>query len=557
MVSTSVKTVDEATLKPEDEVATVLFHLKKLLRLRNRLCSPLLRLPVETSIQILSYIMEDMEYSSTWQRILGTCHQIRNIMRTASELWWKANFSWHRTAKLAFMRSKGCPQAIIADLQSWDYYRNAHARKALDFCRDKLPLHGHRLHTLELCGDPSDIAHFSWIFERPLPRLDHLKIHFFRSLDEDEDDLPLQDPVALQLPTDLPLRVLDLRNATLPWSSNLFTGLSELHLDFGGCDNVVEISEDELLRILDASPHLESLSLVQVKPCPPIRGGQPHFTPTRIVQLPKLASLKLGHFPEFVGYVLAHMDTPAIVSLEIRSQVSSWEVEWSLDSFFPDDHLTNLLFPNPPVFEIGPTDSDELLDSMNVSIGGVKIRFDFDIDEHEIIRNTIVTCVRPLVPPSVAILKLDDFKLNEKEWREFFKSHPEVRSIEPSKFSQKPMPESLWDALSPAEAGVAPLCPNLESISLVGDLASTPLLNCLLSRKIAGFGLCHLKVWEADDKLAKELRLLVEVFHLISIPDPSEQKVRLVLMDELVLPLTNSQWGWSWVVELEVDDGIC
>ena len=216
MASTFVKT-DEVTLKnTEGEVATVIFHLKKLLRLRNRLCSPLLRLPVETTVRILSYTMKTMEYSSTWRPIFCTCHQIRNIMRTATELWWKANFSWHRIVNLAFLRSKGCPQAIIADLQPWDYEKNAYARKALNFCRDKLSLHGHRLHTLELCGEPSDIAHFSWIFERPLPRLDHLKIHFFPPLGEYENELPLPDPVALQLPTDLLLRALDLRNATLP-----------------------------------------------------------------------------------------------------------------------------------------------------------------------------------------------------------------------------------------------------------------------------------------------------------------------------------------------------
>jgi len=282
----------------------------------------------------------------------------------------------------------------------------------------------------------------------------------------------------------------------------------------------VEISEDELLGIFDASLHLESLSLVQVKLCPPIGGGQLQFTPTRIVQLPRLAFLKLDHFPEFIGHVLAHMDIPAIVSLEIRSQVSSWEAERSLSSLFPDDRLPNLLFSNPPVFEIGPTNYDEFLDSMNINIGGVKMRFDFDSHECEIVRDTILTCVRPLVPPSVAILKLDDSKFNEQEWREFFRSHPEVCSIEPSKFSRKPMTESLWDALSPAGADVDPLCPNLESISLVGDLVSTPLLNCLLSRKNTGFGLHRLELREADDRLARELNLLVEVLQIIDIPDP-------------------------------------
>ena len=438
MASTSV----EATLKEADSgVATAFSHLKILLRLRNRLCSPLLRLPTEIIVHILSYIMKNPEYPTIWEPILNTCHHIHDIMRTATELWWKADFFWDRTAKLVFVRSGGCPQAIIADLQPWNYLQNEQAREALDFCKDRLVLHGHRLHTLELCGEPSDIAHFSWIFERPLPRLDHLKIHFFPPLDEDDNELPLVDPVALQLPTDLSLRVIDLRNAALPWSSNLFAGLSELHLDFRDCDIFVEISEDELLGIFDASSQLESLSLIQIKPSTPIRTGQLRSVPTRVVQLPRLAFLKLDHFPAFIGYILIRIDIPAIISLEIRSQVSSSEVVWSLGSFFPsDDRLPSRLFQNPPVFGIGPADEDGLCESMKVNIGGVIIRFDFDINEYEIVRNTIMTCVRPLVPPSVTTLELDDSKLSEQEWREFFRLHPEVRTIGTSKFFQDPMP---------------------------------------------------------------------------------------------------------------------
>lgn len=61
-------------------------------------------------------------------------------------------------------------------------------------------------------------------------------------------------PVTLQLPTDMPLRVLDLRNTTLRWSSSPFAGLKELHLDFTSCDPTVEISEDALFEILGVSP---------------------------------------------------------------------------------------------------------------------------------------------------------------------------------------------------------------------------------------------------------------------------------------------------------------
>ena len=70
------------TLETENEVAAVLIHLKKLLRLKNWLRSPFLRLPTEIIIHILSYVMEDAEHSSVWWSVFSTCH----IMCVATEL---------------------------------------------------------------------------------------------------------------------------------------------------------------------------------------------------------------------------------------------------------------------------------------------------------------------------------------------------------------------------------------------------------------------------------------------------------------------------------------
>ena len=179
MASTLVKADEKSAEKTENEVAAVLVHLKKLLRLKNRLHSPLLRLPTETIVHILSYIMEDADYSSIWWPIFSTCHHIYDIMCATTELWQKANFTLDRLASLAFARSQGNLQTITANLLVWDDWRDDRARNALSFCRDNLRLHGHKFHTLDVCGYPSDITYFSWIFERPLPRLEHVKIRFF------------------------------------------------------------------------------------------------------------------------------------------------------------------------------------------------------------------------------------------------------------------------------------------------------------------------------------------------------------------------------------------
>ena len=524
-----VKTEDAALEKTEDEVAAALVHMMELLRFKNWLRSPLLRLPIETITHILSYIMEDMEYPHVWRPIFSTCYRIHTIMCTTTELWRKADFFLDRVAHLVFVRSMGNLQEITADLRAWGDWRDEWTQYIVGFCRDNLVLRGDNLHKVELYGSPSDVAYWSWIFEPPLPRLSNLKIHFFATDDEWNED-SLSDPVLLELPTHLPLQVLDLRNATLPWSSNLFTGLKELYLVFRDCDEPAEISEDELLRIFEASPQLERLSLGDLILRIPVTGGQLQYTPIRIARLPSLVFLKLNGLPMDVGYILSHMDIPAITSLEIRSQPSFWEVERCLDFFFPDDRLPNRLFPNPPVFEVWPDTGEGMWFSLKSTIGSAKIQFDIDSDDTETSCSTIMTCIHPLIPPSVTNLRLDYSGLGEEEWEVFFASRPEVRSIESTKSAWYPVSDSLWDALSPGPGGII-LCPNLDSISVFNNPATASLLNCLRNRKDAGFRLKYLKLWGVSDELAGELRLLVEELQVFSKPVKLSEKVRLVPMD--------------------------
>jgi hypothetical protein len=183
-------------------------------------------------------------------------------------------------------------------------------------------LNGHKLHTFGLCERPSDVSYFSRIFERPLPRLNRVKTYFFPP--SKDNDLAWSELVDLQLPTDLPLRLPDLRDATLPWSSNIPTGLGELHLDYRDCDPTVEMSEDRLLGILDVSPQLERLELLELMLA---RDDPPRHAYTRIVQLLRLVFLEFDTPAASVACILAHINIPAVASLEIRSQIRAWEAE--------------------------------------------------------------------------------------------------------------------------------------------------------------------------------------------------------------------------------------
>ena len=342
-------------------------------------------------------------------------------------------------------------------------------------------------------------------------------------------------PITLQLPMETSLQTLRLRNAMLPWSSNIFTGLRELFLDFGDCNAPVEMSEDELFRTLDASSQLERLSLVQVGPRTPVWNNGRQITHERTVQLPSLSFLRLeNESPEVVGYILTHIGTPAITSLVMRSRIPSQDIARSLNLMVPDGRFQGRLLSDPPVFKIQTAD-EEPQDIMYVDIGNFTVRFDFDLDDAEIISNAIMTHLRPLVPPSVTALTINypGLGLGELDWKEFVISHPEVRSIECSNSSDESMSGSLWDALSPTGIDAISPCPKLEVISLFEDPATTRLLNCLLNRKNAGFELKYLKATNVVDGLAGEFRRLVKTLEVEPLDfrtpeDELAQEVRLV-----------------------------
>jgi len=214
----SVKIADDATLKKaEAEVTTVLVHLKQLFRVKNQHRSPLLRLPTEITIHILSFVMEDMGSYPVWRPIFTTCYRIRRIMSDTTALWWKVDVSLGREAEVALMRSQGNPRAMVARFNPWDKRDTIKRESVLIRWRDQWVLQDCRLRTLVFYGSTSSLPHFSWIFKTSLPCLDRLEFHVVPGI----RDNVVSDPVALQLPTptNMQLRVLDLHNAIMPWSS--------------------------------------------------------------------------------------------------------------------------------------------------------------------------------------------------------------------------------------------------------------------------------------------------------------------------------------------------
>ena len=534
MTSPHIEAADDGTLEKNDEArARTLLHLRLLLRVKNRLCSPLLQLPTEIIIRILSFT--NGGYHRDWQSTFSTCHRIYMIMRKATEVWWEVNYNFTtaslRAAHISFMRSKGNPRVLVADIDPWDSMMSTGVESFHDYWMVNRVFQSSELHTLEFSGDSTTFDHFSWIPKGPLPNLECLKIHILPALDIAGFPIPIPNPFALQLSPDIQLRVLDLHNVTRPWLPTYFTGLRELHLRFKHCSEDVAMLEDELLGILNASPRLECLSLARIRV-----GDDQRHQPKRIVQLPNLTSLLLANNPEVVGYILALMDIPAIASLDIIANISDGDATRALGLLFPDDRLPKRLFSDPPVFKIGPRNTRREMPYMGFNIGSFKIQFESDRYSN-LGQNAFVACI-PLVPSSVTTLQADFSEFDQQVWREFFRLHPEVRSI--GCYDTGVQYKSLWEALSPVRGGdPVILCPGLESIHLkVAARIShlVPLLTCLRHRNRARFKLRHLSIDDNGksgeaDMMAEDFGPLVEVLD-VKFPPIEEQRVSPVSMHD-------------------------
>ena len=289
------------------------------------------------------------------------------------------------------------------------------------------------------------------------------------------------------------------------------------------------------------STQLERLSLVQVGHQPPVV-NRVLFPPNRVLRFPNLTFLKLDDHPVSVKHTLTYMDLPVIASLKIRSLVPL-DLARTPNRLFPDDRLPARLI-NPPTFAVRTAGGERIDRSIKIEIGNVKIRFDFSLEDggDEVGRDFVMSGISELVPPSVTALNLDYTKLDEYEWRHFFTSHPEVRSIKCTdlEFCGRPVDPSLWDVLSPTRTRSTRIpCPKLESVSIEsrgGEILSTPLVNCLRYRQAAGFKLKHLKIVDRPKRMraigyADEFGPLVEV---VEVDEPSEdaQRVSSVSMDD-------------------------
>lgn len=196
---------------------------------------------------------------------------------------------------------------------------------------------------------------------------------------------------------------------------------------------------EDVFEILNASPQLERLSLGPIS-----TADNPQPPSERVAQLPNVTSLSLENYAHVVGYILAYVDAPALSPLDIIAYILNNQENQAVDDIFPHGHTSTRLFSDPPVFKIGwpgiNFKCDVICLTLTLHIGNFKIKL--------VSPKSFETRTTPwfsLVPSSLTNLQVDSkLMLNQEEWREFFQTHREVRSIEcgRSPFEGRPVARS-------------------------------------------------------------------------------------------------------------------
>lgn len=269
----------------------------------HNLVSPINRLPNELFLEIVRYAKPYGDSGSlSWLELAGVCREWREILLATPMLWTKINISLHPSfVQLCLKRSRNA-LITVHDGQRYSRYKEASVEALLP--------HLDRVLSFEaICLDSATMNSFISKLTVFMPHLERLSLALTgvrgpRAVFHSFNPFPR-------------LCSLTFEDVEVPWSSSMLSGLSELDLSFDR-PGLPALPLEKLLDILEASPHL---TLLRMDGCEPTISAHtaPFTSPTRIVRLPELKTLKLVGKLASISCLLAHLDLPPDVFIELYS----------------------------------------------------------------------------------------------------------------------------------------------------------------------------------------------------------------------------------------------
>lgn len=290
-----------------------------LLRNKNFLSSPLLRLPTELTLKIFGHTI-DWGPGLSSLVLTAICHQLREVGIAFPQLWNVVNFTTPPLVKLFLERCDYDPRALLITESQLSPGGWGSARRTVHEQRWDgvwLGLKGrtfNNLHSLVFEGIPKSFTDLVVGVLRRAPNIANVDLRY-RSPPHQELPWSLGDP----LPR---LSTLRLRGFWISWTSPLLQNLSHLTLDFGIVHGPPEKTTIEtFLNALANCPDLETLDLAFAGP--DLSSGY-QADCDRVVHFPKLHELSLMfHGPSRIQHVLSHLSYPESTVVKLEASIDT------------------------------------------------------------------------------------------------------------------------------------------------------------------------------------------------------------------------------------------
>ena len=273
---------------------------------------------------------------------------------------------------LFLQRCQGNPISVVPYFTEADSRTNTRILTCLNYWKNMPNLHLTRVELIEFCGIHEDFVAVSWIFNYHMPNLETLTLASGTLVEGIILDLEEDAEVwSINPNTQRTLKDVYLQQIFVPWWSNVFYGLSTLHLDYRGfIPDAVSIPMDIFLEVLSHSPRLEKCSLYFAIPQCYSRELLQNTGVVRRVNLPLLEELTLFDETLNLAYLLRHLFFSTTVKTLLKMDAPPDQLDDLLFTLFPHrspliDHTTRLALQHNPTCELRPA----------LEVGGTTIRY--------------------------------------------------------------------------------------------------------------------------------------------------------------------------------------
>lgn len=491
------------------------------LRLRNDQQAAILRIPGEILVSILRQVIKTSPgYQEAVQLITSVCYHLRILVFGTPELWGFVSMRG-TLGPLFLQRCEGNPISVVPYFMEGDLLGSTRILTCLNYWKRIPNLHLTRVELIEFCGTRENFTAVSWIFNYYMPNLETLTLAsgalvkgIILPLEEDPEVWNINPS------TQRTLKDVHLQQIFIPWGSNIFYGLSTLHLDYRGfTPGATSIPMDAFLEVISRSPRLEKCSLYFAIPQCHNRELLRNTGAIRQVDFPLLEELTLFDNTFNVAYLLRHLRFPATTRTILKVDAPEDQLGDLFSTLLPPnsrpvDHATRVVLRHDSVHEY-----------LELEAGTTTIQYlnelDALIEPEDIVHETFTL---PLMEathragPQIRVLKIrleGGFAVRPEVWKNLLEFLPNLEDLTyvPGADGDHQWP-AFWNLLCQTR-GDGLICRSLRALRIINTqgIPSDP-VGCLAVRWKLGnqLGVFQLRMGKCERSLARQLFLHLRHF---------------------------------------------